>query len=135
MSNSRILVVDDDDSLLQELVEMFRLSGYEAEPINAASKVVVAIRKYAPAIVLLDMKLAGKTVFQVAYDIRHQPDMAEMPIIAMTGHYIDDQYVAFMKESGINDYIFKPFQPLDVISKLENYLRSAQPALNARTAG
>ena len=119
MTKGRILIIDDNVKLLDELKEMFVMEGYDAEVTSSGASAVATVYQFRPDLILLDLKLNGKSGFQIADDIRHLPEIAGIPIIAMTGHYTENLHKSFMKKCGINDYLIKPFNPLDIMSKLE----------------
>jgi DNA-binding response OmpR family regulator len=124
MAKAKVLVIDDNKTLLRELKEMFTLEGYEVEVSSSGTKAIETVYKYRPDIIFLDLKLDEKSGFQIADDIRHLPEISGIPIIAMTGYYTEQQHKSFMKKCGINDYLIKPFQPMDVFDKLETFIVS-----------
>jgi len=129
MPKVRVLVIDDNVELLKELKEIFVSEGYDAEVINSGVKAIETVYQYRPDIILLDLKLKEKSGFQIADDIRHLPEISGIPIIAMTGFYTENQHKSFMKQCGINDYLIKPFEPGDAISKMEGLLKYPNKAV------
>ncbi|MCB4791496.1 MAG: response regulator [Elusimicrobia bacterium] len=122
MKENKVLVVDDDTIFLDELKEMLVLSGYSAEGVSDSAIVVRTAEKIKPDVILLDLKMDGKSGFQVADDLKHFPATARIPIVAMTGYFTDKTHKLFMQRIGINDCIIKPFNPLDIITKIEQNL-------------
>ncbi len=128
MRKIRILIVDDDKLFLQELKETLAMSGYEIFPVSDSRAAVKTADEVKPDAILLDMKMDGMSGFQVADDIRHFASTAKIPIVAMTGCFTEKQHLNFMKSLGIDDCILKPFNPADVIEKIEGLVSAGHGA-------
>jgi DNA-binding response OmpR family regulator len=118
----RVMIIDDDKEFLEELHETLNLSGYEMVAVNDAQDALETANRTKPDIILLDLKMPAKSGFQVADEIRHYQQTSHIPIIAMTGFFKDD-YLPLMKMCGIKDFLKKPFNPLDVINRIEKELK------------
>jgi len=88
---------------------------------DAVSAVTIASEEN-PDVVLVDLKMPEKTGFQLADELRHLPGLSNIPIIAMTG-FFRDNYASLMSICGIRKCLKKPFNPLDVISEIEDALK------------
>ena len=117
--NPKILIVDDNVELLEELQDMLSQSGYDVETTSDAEKAFSLAHEMKPSLILLDLKMSPKSGFQVADELRHSLQMKEVPIIAMTGFFTEKEHVLMMKLCGIKTFILKPFQPVNLISKVE----------------
>jgi CheY-like chemotaxis protein len=117
-----ILVVDDDRDFLEELEETLRLSGYDIVAVNEALVAVETARVSKPLVVLLDLKMPGKSGFQIADEIKRLPGFQDVPIIAMTAYFKDGPN-PLLDICGFDRYLEKPFYPLDVIACIENVLK------------
>ena len=117
----KVMIVDDDQEFLEELKETLNLSGYETVVVNDAALVADVAAKTKPDVVLLDIKMPGKSGFQVADELSHISHLSHVPIIAMTAFFKDD-YVPLMNISGIKKWLKKPFHPLDIIAQIEDVL-------------
>lgn len=125
MTAKRILVVDDDAEFLQELQETLHLSGYEVDSLNKANSVVRFAADKHPDLILLDLKMAGMTGFEVIKGLRRMPQTSKIPIIAMSGYFNERQDCTLFDFFQINKCLEKPFHPLDVISNIESTLKDA----------
>ena len=121
MKRKKVFIVDDDKAFLDELKSMLVLNDYVVDAIDEVSGVVKTAEQKQPDIIFLDMKMSGKTGFQVADDLKHFPTTCRIPIIAMTGNFTERQHINFMKSIGITDCIIKPFEPRDFLSKIKQY--------------
>lgn len=122
MSNKKIMIVDDDKDFLAELEEMMSLSGYDLVAVNDATSASKIASKTKPDLILLDLKMPGKSGFQLAEEIRQLPELSGVPIIAMSSYYRDD-YAFLLKVFGIKSCLKKPFNPLDAIAAVETALK------------
>lgn len=121
MKTKKVLIVDDDRGFLEELRENLSLSGYEMVAVNdPASFLPIALREK-PDIILLDLKMPGKSGFQLADEMSRTFELQNIPIIAMSA-YFKDEYRVLMNVCGIKKCLKKPFNPLDVISEIEEAL-------------
>jgi DNA-binding response OmpR family regulator len=126
MKENKILVVDDDIAYLSELQEVLVSSGYDAEVSSDSSFVVKMADRIKPDLILLDLKMYGKSGFQVANDLKHFPGTANIPIVAMTGYFTEKMHRTFMHRMGIKDCIIKPFNPQDIIIKIERNIEKTE---------
>ena len=133
MKRKMILMVDDDKDLLEELESVFGSCGYEAKGISDVSAVVKTAEELHPDVILLDMKMAGKSGFQIADDLRHFPATAEIPIIAMTGHFTEKQHMNFMRSLGIRECVLKPFDPKSILVVVKQFMNNPGFALPGET--
>jgi CheY-like chemotaxis protein len=123
MPTKRILVVDDDLEFLQELKETLHLSGYEVDAVNKSIHAVSFAIDRKPDLILLDLRMDGMTGFEVAKELRGLPQTSRIPIIAMSGYFSEAQDCTLFDFFQIRDCLQKPFNPLDVISHIENKLK------------
>ncbi|MDP3790161.1 MAG: response regulator [Candidatus Omnitrophota bacterium] len=122
MMAKKIMIVDDDKEFAEEMKELLTQGGYEADIFRDGASAMEAVNKVQPDLILLDLKMTGKNGFQVASELKYNPDAAHIPIIAMTGYYTQQEHAVLIKVCGIKTCLIKPFQPLDVISKIEEIL-------------
>ena len=122
MRRKRVMIVDDDTNLVNALKSLLTLNDLEVETLNDAAYVVRMAEEKQPDIIFLDMKMPGKSGFQVADDLKQFSATAAIPIIAMTGHYTEPQHKNFMLALGISDCMIKPFDPLEVILKIQQFM-------------
>jgi len=131
MKKTKIMVVDDNEDFLEELSEMLRLSGYKVVDFSDPAEAVSLAKRVRPDIILLDLKMDGKSGFQAAYELKLNPDTANIPIIAMTAHFNDKNHTKLLDIYGIKTRLLKPFNPLDLISKIEGMIYEKKESMNA----
>lgn len=123
MLNRKVMIVDDDKKFLDELEEMLSFSGYDIIAEQNPHSVLPMAIKEKPQVILLDLKMPGKSGFQVAHELKSSPALQHIPIIAMTRSFKDD-YKNLMDMCDIKRCLKKPFNPLDVIMEIETVLEN-----------
>ena len=118
-----ILVVEDDDDIAQVLEAYLRRDGFRVARAGDGAQATQRHRELMPALVLLDVKLPGRDGFEVLSDIRQR---AQTPVIMVTALGEDLEKLLALR-SGADDYVIKPFNPLEVVARVRAVLR--------RTAG
>lgn len=115
----RILVVDDEVPI-QELIKFnLEQAGFEVE---IADNGIVALEKFEankPDLIILDLMLPGKDGYDVCKAIRRT---SNVPIIMLTAKETELERVLGL-ELGADDYITKPFSPLELIARIKAVLR------------
>ncbi|MFO8052829.1 MAG: response regulator [Candidatus Omnitrophota bacterium] len=122
MSKKRIVVVDDDKEFLDEFCQLLRQSNYQVEEYATSQTLIKDLKDIMPDLIILDLKLQGESGFRLASEIRKQERFSKIPILAMTGFYLEDNYHDRMKEFGINKYIIKDFNKYNLIAKIEEVI-------------
>ncbi len=121
MENGKVMIVDDDKEFLEELRETLVLSGYSMIAVNDSLSALDTAVREKPDVVVLDLMMPGKNGFQLADDLRHAPQLMQMPIIAMTGNF-EEACNPLIKMCDIKKCLRKPFNPLDIIAEIEAVL-------------
>ena len=118
---SRIIVVEDDRYLREELVTTFERKGYSAWSISSFDEAEKEILAYAPDLAVLDLSLPDGSGYDVCRAIKRQGDM---PVIFLTAR--DDEVSVVMGlDMGADDYITKPFRIRELTSRIRSVLRRA----------
>ena len=113
----RILVVDDNISLLDTINNGLSLSGYQCKAAMSASIALELLSKDLFDTTIIDIVLPDMSGFELATKAKKiKPDMA---IIIMTG-YIDEFSYEDAIESGASDFIKKPFSVKELIARIEH---------------
>ena len=121
MVSRKILIVDDNKEFLDELEENLALSGYSMVAVSDPREAVPLAVQTKPDVVLLDLKMPGKSGFQIADEMSRYFELQNVPIIAMSA-FFKDEYRMLMAMCGIKKCLKKPFNPLEVITEIEDVL-------------
>ena len=114
-----ILVVDDEQSIMELLVFNLQKEGYNTLEANDGIEAVELALNKKPDLILLDIMLPKMDGFEVCQQIR---EFSDVPIIMLTAKG-DDMDKILGLEYGADDYITKPFNPLEVIARVKAQLR------------
>lgn len=120
--SARILVVDDDKALAEMLGMVLQGEGFETEFSTDGAAAVEKFREMQPDLVLLDVMLPGLDGVEVCETIRAE---SGVPIIMLTAR-TDTRDVVRGLEAGADDYVVKPFNPVELIARVRARLREPQ---------
>jgi len=121
---TRVLLVDDDEALSALLVEYLGRFGMAVSAAPHPQEAFRLLRRDAPDIVVLDVMLPGMDGFTVCRKIR---ETSPIPIVMLTARGdVTDRVVGL--ELGADDYVPKPFEPRELVARIQAVLRRRAPA-------
>ena len=119
MATARILVADDDHSIA-ELVRMYLAKqGFEVVVAHDGNEVTDHLRNAEFDLIVLDIMMPGPNGLQVLRALRQRSDL---PVILLTARTSDIDKIAGL-QVGADDYITKPFNPWELVARVEAVLR------------
>lgn len=141
----RILLVEDDPSIVESLGELLRSEGYAVDhastqddalalalgsdrtPGESARPSASHAQRASYSLVLLDVTLAQGNGFAVCSAIKQA--MPQLPVIFLTAS--DDEFTTVAGiQMGADDYIAKPFRPRELLARIASTIRRSKPAEN-----
>jgi two-component system alkaline phosphatase synthesis response regulator PhoP len=117
-----IVVVEDERAIALGLEEDLVLEGYEVEIARDGEQALRRARERAFSLILLDVMLPGKDGFQVCRELRRGG--VGTPIILLTARTHETEKVLGL-QIGADDYVSKPFSPLELRARIQALLRRA----------
>ena len=123
----RVLVVDDDPTVREVVVAYLEQAGHETAQATDGPSAVAAARA-GPDIVVLDVMLPGFDGFEVCRRVRAQTP--GLPIIMLTALGDEEDRIAGL-DSGVDDYLGKPFSPRELVLRVASVLRRTSPSPGA----
>ena len=127
---SKILLIDDDQALAPPLQEYFARFGLELINAIHPQQGLELLASQRPDLVILDVMLPDMDGFEVCRTIRHD---SSVPIIMLTARgEVMDRVVGL--ELGADDYLPKPFEPRELVARINNILKRSrqEPAAEQR---
>ena len=118
MTQTRVLVVEDDAGLREALVDTLALAGYQWLEAESAEHALVLLKSEPIDIVVSDVQMAGIDGLALLRSIKLQ--WPKMPVLLMTAYANIEDAVAAMKEGAI-DYMAKPFAPQVLLNMVGRY--------------
>lgn len=116
---TRILLVEDDETIVRTLKEFLYNEGFVADSTDSQSEAVKLLEKNEYDIALLDVSLKEGNGFSLCSAIK---STKELPVIFLTASG-DEFSVVTGLDLGADDYIAKPFRPRELVSRINSVLR------------
>jgi DNA-binding response OmpR family regulator len=126
-----IMAVDDEEEILRLLKNIFEAEGYDFVGVTSGDSAFSLWRERQPDLIILDIMMPGLDGFQVLNLIRRKSDV---PVIMLTGK----SEVTALRDSveiGADDYIRKPFHPLELVARVRAKLRRVAQSQTALHLG
>lgn len=118
--SSRILLVEDEPGLVLTLSDLLGTEGHEVETATDGPTGLARAAREPFDLVILDVMLPGKNGFDVCRELRQQGrDVAVLMLTAKT--HVVDRVVGL--KLGADDYLTKPFDPAELLARVEALLR------------
>ncbi len=124
-----ILVVDDDPDIARFVEVNLRSAGYEVSVAGDGEEALERASEIRPDLVLLDVMMPRLDGFEVAQRLRKNPQTANTSIIMLTAKALSSDKVTGL-QSGADDYIIKPFDPIELLARVKGTLRRAKEMRN-----
>jgi diguanylate cyclase (GGDEF)-like protein len=124
-----ILVVDDDPDIARFVEVNLRSAGYEVSVAADGEEALEKASEIRPDLVLLDVMMPRIDGFEVAQRLRKNPQTANTSIIMLTAKALSADKVTGL-QSGADDYIIKPFDPIELLARVKGTLRRAKEMRN-----
>ena len=119
MQTTKILLVEDDRLIIENLTEFLKGEGFEVQHAEGQEKAMRLLEEQEFDLILLDVTLAQGNGYSACTQIKSR---YEIPIIFLTA--LDDEFsVVTGLEMGADDYISKPFRPRELVSRMRTVLR------------
>lgn len=115
----KILIVEDEIKINQLLQDYFKASQFKTNSLYEGSCVVKWVKDNSPDLILLDLMLPGKDGIEICREIRQ---FSIVPIIMITARRDDIDRIVGL-EIGADDYICKPFNPREVVTRVNVIFR------------
>jgi two-component system phosphate regulon response regulator PhoB len=125
---ANILIVEDEDAILELIALNLHQSGFN--PLRAISAEIAdsLVKNTLPDLIVLDWMLPGMDGITFAKRLRANSDTRNIPIIMLTAKSEEDNKILGLN-SGIDDYLTKPFSPKELIARINALLRRSSPEL------
>ncbi|MEE9588756.1 MAG: response regulator transcription factor [Hyphomicrobiaceae bacterium] len=116
---AHVLVVDDDHRIRSLLERYLRENGYRTTAAKDVPDARASMRGLEFDLVVLDIMMPGESGLELARELKDQSDV---PILMLTARAsVDDRITGL--EYGVDDYLAKPFEPRELVLRINNILR------------
>lgn len=117
--SSRILVVDDEQTILNTVRAYLQQDGFVVETVQDGAAVLTVARRFQPDLIVLDVMLPGIDGLEVLRLLRQETDVYVLMLTAKTSE--TDKIVGLTM--GADDYLTKPFGPRELVARVKAILR------------
>ncbi|MBW3553670.1 MAG: response regulator [Gemmatimonadetes bacterium] len=117
-----ILIVEDDELLRDAFKLLLEDAGYQVIEAGTAEAAIRLATERLPALVVLDLGLPDRPGLDVVRTLRKDPDMADLPVIALTGR-VGPAEERECIAAGCDRYLPKPVAPADLLRELPALIR------------
>src|SRR5690606_2717229 len=122
MFKKKILIIEDTEFMKKLISDVLKEAGYEVVTASSGEEGLQKVREEKPDLVLLDVVMPGMDGFEVCRILREDESNNLMPIIMLTAQENEDHKLEGL-ELGADDYIIKPFNSRELVSRVRNTLK------------
>ena len=120
----KVLVVDDNLPSRELIVDILRPLCLEVAEAPDGTTALAAARIMRPDLVILDITMPGMDGFEVLNELRHDPDFAGTPVLAVTANAMPGERAKAL-EAGFSDFLTKPVHIAELRRRVEAFLNVA----------
>ncbi len=127
-----VLLVDDDAELTDVLSTIFLHHGFRVQAAHSASEARKALFSNLPDTAVIDLRLPDGSGEHVIEALRRRKGGDAVPVIVISA-VADRETIAHIRASGADEYLIKPFQPLELVTIVRNSVARRRAAENLAT--
>ena len=123
---AKILIIEDEKAVREMLCFTLKNNGFEILEAEDSNSAFNELKKNDINLILLDWMLPGKEGIEISRLLRSSSETQEIPIIMLTAKSEESDKVLGL-ESGVDDYVTKPFSPKELVARIKALLRRTAP--------
>ncbi len=123
MNEPTVLFFEDEKGIQLVLSKILSLDGYQVVRAENGEKGLEALQTERIDVILLDVMLPGIDGFETCRRIKEQERYQDIPILFLTGRFAEKAYIAKGLSLGADDYMAKPFEPVELTARVGVLLR------------
>jgi PAS domain S-box-containing protein len=117
-----VLVVDDDSVSRHVLIQALAAAGLPHVAVGSGAEALEQLDRVSPSIVLLDLVMPQPDGYQILRILRSRPATRDLPVVVLTALEADEE-IARVFEAGADDFVRKPFKPVELVARIRGQLR------------
>jgi two-component system alkaline phosphatase synthesis response regulator PhoP len=121
LRGNRILVVDDEPNIVRSLAFVFNKEGYDVSIAEDGAQAMTMIRKSKPDILILDVMMPNKSGYDVCREVKSDPELQNIHVFMLTAKGQKGDREDALSQ-GADEYISKPFSPIQVLARVKELL-------------
>ena len=122
----KVLIVDDFEDNRLMYAEFLRFSGFEVVEASNGLEAIDQARATLPDLIVMDLSLPVLDGWEATRRLKSEPRTAHIPIIALTGHALDDHSQG-AKRAGCSAFLAKPCLPETLVATVRTLLGDEAP--------
>jgi two-component system, OmpR family, alkaline phosphatase synthesis response regulator PhoP len=123
MDTKKILIVDDNENIREALSYLLEDEGYKLWIAKDGVEALREVKNIRPDIMILDIMMPELNGYDVCRIIKNDPELKKTYVIMLTGKGLVAEQERG-KEAGADEYIVKPFNPMEILAKIKGLLAS-----------
>jgi len=121
VKQKKILIADDNEYIREALTYLLEDEGYTVSQAKDGAEALRKVREVSPDILFLDIMMPEINGYDVCRAIKNDPDLKKTYVILLTAKgQVEEQERG--KEVGADEYVLKPFSPMEILAKIKNIL-------------
>ncbi len=121
------MVVDDSITMRKASGNLLKRHGFDVITARDGIDAIAQLNEYTPDLILLDVEMPRMDGFEFATVVRNDPQFESLPIIMITSR-TGDKHRNQAKSIGVNDYMGKPYQEIDLVTSMKKLLGDKYPS-------
>jgi PAS domain S-box-containing protein len=121
-----VLIVDDEPTARELLMNYLGPQGYVVITADSGKMALAKAKEFRPDVITLNMLSPGQTGWMTLYELKHNPETADIPIIVVS--VVDQKGMAFTL--GASEYLVKPVARETLLAKLAQYVGSSRDGVS-----
>lgn len=117
-----VLVVDDDTVSRHVLIQALAAADLPHVAVASGAEALAQLEKVQPSLVLLDLVMPPPDGYQILRILRAREETRDLPVVVLTALEADEE-IAKAFEAGADDFVRKPFKPVELVARIRGQLR------------
>jgi two-component system phosphate regulon response regulator PhoB len=126
MSSRRVLIVEDEEAIREMVAFALTRAGFEVDEAGDCGGARLRVAERRPDIIILDWMLPEMSGLEYARELKREDTTRDLPIIMLTARAEEEDKLRGF-ESGVDDYVTKPFSGRELVARINAVLRRASP--------
>lgn len=119
MSKKKILIFDDDTTILEVITIIFEENGFQVEISETSHDILERVADYRPDVILMDNWIPKIGGVEATRLLKNHEEFRKIPVIYVTAN---NDIVALARQAQADDYVAKPFNLDDLEEKVAKYI-------------
>ena len=129
LAKHHVLVIEDDAVIRRIVTKSLTDAGYRVTTASTGTEGLARARNEMPNLILVDIMMPEMDGYQVCDQLRQDPQTMNVPIIMLTALDETESVVKGLR-TGADDYMTKPFEIIELLSRIEAHLRRTERDVN-----